>query len=188
MNLEKLSAESIAKFLERQEEVKDDFTKPYKLCINKFNFQRRGRNEMLHKIYDFIVKHYISIKKTLKKGKSLGDKSLHPILTLQVTLGGGKFFLLNELAILKNEDFNNYLKSKEKLNRKYLFNLETVRYHKYIKIVNNVIDMLYNLIVVCIIYNENSMYKNDSFIDANVQRRLIIYILWSYFFNDAKLI
>ena len=49
------------------------------------------------------------------------------------------------------------------------------------------IDMLRNSIVVCITYNGNSMYKYDSFVDANVQRGLVARILWSYFFDDNKL-
>ena len=56
MNLEKLiRPESIAKFLEEQEGVKVDFTKPHELCVNRFSFQRKGRDETLHKIYDCIV-------------------------------------------------------------------------------------------------------------------------------------
>jgi hypothetical protein len=186
-NPKELTPESITKFLEGQEGVKDDFARPHKLCVNQFNFQRKGRDETLHKIYDCIVKRYISIKKTLKEEKSVGDKSLHPVLALQATPGGGKSFLLDELAALKSKDFDNYLKSKERPNRKCPFNLENVGYHKYIKIVNNVIDMLRNSIVVCITYNGNSTYKDDSFVDANVQRGLVMRILWSYFFDDAKL-
>src|SRR5688572_28149030 len=98
MNLEELSPESIAKFLEEQEGVKDDFTEPHKLCINRFGFQRKGRDETLHKIYDCIVKHYIIIKNALDEKKSVGDKSLHSVLALQATPGGGKSFLLDELA------------------------------------------------------------------------------------------
>src|SRR5436305_12608052 len=116
MNLEVLSPESIAKFLEEQEGVKDDFTKPHELCINQFGFQRKGRDETLHKIYDCIVERYISIKNTLEEKKSVGDKSLHPVLALQATPGGGKSFLLDEFAALKSEDFDNYLKSKEQPN------------------------------------------------------------------------
>src|SRR3954470_2980410 len=142
MNLEELSLKSIAKFLEEQEGVKDDFTKPHGLCINRFDFQRKSRDKTLHKIYDRIVKRYISIKKTLEKGKSVGDKSLHPVLALQATPGGGKSFLLDELAALKSEDFDNYLKSKERSNMTCPFDLENARYHKDLKMVNNVIDML----------------------------------------------
>ncbi|CAB5393833.1 hypothetical protein RhiirA1_396555 [Rhizophagus irregularis] len=182
-----LSPESIAKFLEEQEEVKDDFTKPHELCINRFDFQRKGRDETLHKIYDCIVKRYISIKNTLEKEKSVGDKSLHPILALQATPGGGKSFLLDELAALKSEDFDNYLKSKEQPNRECSFIIENAVYREYIEIVNDVIDILRNSIVVCITYNGSSTYKNDSFVDANVQRGLVMRILWSYFFDDAKL-
>ncbi|CAG8754688.1 12099_t:CDS:2, partial [Cetraspora pellucida] len=36
-----LSPKSIAEFLEKQEGIKDDFAKPYKLCINKFKFERK---------------------------------------------------------------------------------------------------------------------------------------------------
>src|SRR5437764_5714768 len=151
MNLEDLSAEFIAKFLGGQEEIKDDFTKPHELCINTFGFQRKGRDETLHKIYDCIVKRYISIKNTLEEKKSVGDKSLHPVLALQATPGGGKSFLLDEFAALKSEDFDNYLE--ERQNEKCTFNLENVEYDKYIKIVNTVIDMLRNSIVVCITYN-----------------------------------
>ncbi|CAG8591343.1 12085_t:CDS:2 [Rhizophagus irregularis] len=183
----RLSPESIAKFLEEQEEVKDDFTKPHELCINRFDFQRKGRDETLHKIYDCIVKRYISIKNTLEKEKSVGDKSLHPILALQATPGGGKSFLLDELAALKSEDFDNYLKSKEQPNRECSFIIENAVYREYIEIVNDVIDILRNSIVVCITYNGSSTYKNDSFVDANVQRGLVMRILWSYFFDDAKL-
>ncbi|CAB5368551.1 unnamed protein product [Rhizophagus irregularis] len=183
----KRKAEDSTKFLEEREEVKDDFTKPHELCINRFDFQRKGRDETLHKIYDCIVKRYISIKNTLEKEKSVGDKSLHPILALQATPGGGKSFLLDELAALKSEDFDNYLKSKEQPNRECSFIIENAVYHEYIEIVNDVIDILRNSIVVCITYNGSSTYKNDSFVDANVQRGLVMRILWSYFFDDAKL-
>ena len=171
MNLEELSPESIAKFLEIQEGVKDNFRKPHKLCINQFDFQRKGWDKTLHKIYDHIVKHYISIKDALKKGKSIGDKSLYHVLALQATPGGGKSFLFDELATLKSEDFDSYLKSKEeqlKPDEKFHFILENA---EYIEVVSkNVIDMLCNLVVVFITYNGNSKYKNDSFVDANVQR------------------
>ncbi|PKY43618.1 hypothetical protein RhiirA4_457645 [Rhizophagus irregularis] len=151
-----LSPESIAKFLEEQDEVKDDFTKPHELCINRFDFQRKGRDETLHKIYDCIVKRYISIKNTLEKEKSVGDKSLPPILALQATPGGGKSFLLDELAALKSEDFDNYLKSKEQPNRECSFIIGNEVYHEYIEIVNDTSG-------------------------------LVMRILWSYFFDDAKL-
>ncbi|CAB4441815.1 unnamed protein product [Rhizophagus irregularis] len=176
--------ESIVEFLARQEGVKDDFTKPHKLCGNEFNFQRKGRDETLHQIYDFIIERYIRIKKTLEEKKSVGDKSFHPVLALQATPGGGKSFLLDELANLKENDLNNYLKSKEQPNRKCL---ENVEYHSYIKAVNNVIDMLRNSIAICITYNGHSTYKFDRFVDENLERGLVMRILWSYFFDDKEL-
>ncbi|CAJ0912634.1 9857_t:CDS:2, partial [Entrophospora sp. SA101] len=148
--------ESIAEFLEGQEGVKDDFTKPHQLCENEFNFQRKGRDETLHGIYDYIVEHYFRIKKALDKGKSVGGKTYHRVLAIQATPGGGKSFLLDELAALKNEDFNNYLRSK---NHQHPF----------------------------IIEDEEDLYNFDEFVDDNIERGLVMHILWSYFFDDGKL-
>jgi hypothetical protein len=161
--------ESIAAILEKQEGVKDDFTKPHQLCMNEFNFQRKGRDKTLHKIYDFILDRYIRIKETLKQKKSLSDKSLHHALALQATPGGGKSFLLDELAAFKSEDFANYLRSKEQPNRKV-----NAEYCSYIKAANNVIDMLRNSITVCIAYNGHSAYNYNRSVDDNVERGLVM--------------
>ena len=181
------SPESIAEFLEGQEGVKADFTKPHQLCVNDFNFQRKGRNETLHRIFDCIVERYIRIKKTLKQEKSVCDKSFHPILALQATPGGGKSFLLDELAALKSKDFDNYLKSKEQPNRECPFIIENIEYNSYIKAVNKVINMLRDSIAVCITYNGNSSYNFNRIVDDDVERGLVMRILWSYFFDDRKL-
>jgi len=77
-NPKELTPKSIAKFLEEQEGVKDDFARPHKLCGNEFNFIRKGRDETLHKIFDCIVMRYIRNKRALKEGKGVGEKNLHP--------------------------------------------------------------------------------------------------------------
>ncbi|CAJ0751695.1 18571_t:CDS:2, partial [Entrophospora sp. SA101] len=176
--------ESIAEFLEGQEGVKDDFTKPHQLCENEFNFQRKGRDETLHGIYDYIVERYFRIKKASDKGKSVGGKTYHHALTIQATPGGGKSFLLDELAALKNEDFDNYLRSK---NHQHPFIIEDEEDCCYNEAVNNVINMLHNSVAVCITYNGHSAYNFDEFVDDNIERGLVMRILWSYFFDDGKL-
>lgn len=184
-NPKELTPESIAKFLEGQEGVKDDFARPHKLCGNEFNFTRKGRDETLHKIFDCIVMRYIRNKRALKEGKGIGEKNLHPVLALQATPGGGKSFFLDELASLKNEDFENYLKSKERPVKKCPF--VNRKYHDYIADVYKVIDMLRNSIAVCITYNGNSSYNFNRHVDDDTERGLVMRILWSYFFDDEKL-
>ena len=106
-------------------------------------------------------------------------------MAIQSAPGGGKSFLLDELANLKENDFNNYLKSKERPDKKCPF--VNRKYHDYIADVYKVIDMLRNSIVVCITYNGHSMYGFDEFVDDNVRRGLVMRILWSYFFDNRKL-
>uniref|UniRef100_U9SJJ4 Uncharacterized protein n=1 Tax=Rhizophagus irregularis (strain DAOM 181602 / DAOM 197198 / MUCL 43194) TaxID=747089 RepID=U9SJJ4_RHIID len=58
---------------------------------------------------------------------------------------------------------------------------------RYDEAVTNVVNMLRNTVAVCITYNEHSAYYDfDEFVD-DVERGLVMRILWSYFFDDRKL-
>lgn len=85
---------------------------------------------------------------------------------------------------MKNEDFDNYLRSKDSQCTCIVKDKEDLRYDEA---VTNVVNMLRNTVAVCITYNEHSAYYDfDEFVD-DVERGLVMRILWSYFFDDRKL-
>jgi hypothetical protein len=116
----------------------------------------------------------------LADGKSIGGKAFHPILALQAAPGGGKSFLLDELASLNEDDFNNYLNAKQHTS-------EQEDEQKYVEYVNDIVDMLRKSITICITFNGHSTYNFHRYVDEDFERGLVMRILWSYFFDNEKL-
>ncbi|CAG8600278.1 644_t:CDS:2 [Racocetra fulgida] len=110
--------------------------------------------------------------------RNIFDKKLYPLPALQSTSGEGKSFFLDELTSLKSEDLDRYLKIK-------LFDLEkeqgSGKRQQYTK---DIVDLLHNSVGICITYNGGSPYGYD--IDEDLRRRLVMRILWSYFFDENK--
>ncbi|POG73797.1 hypothetical protein GLOIN_2v1772162 [Rhizophagus irregularis DAOM 181602=DAOM 197198] len=163
------SPESIVRFFTEDDEnkkwIKTDFAKPLKLCNNKFNFEREGRDDALYQVYDYIYDRHCKIS----NAKSPGAKELHPLFALQSAPGGGKSFFFDELASLKDEDISRYLEKKhsERINNENL---------------KEVISIIRNSISICITYNGGSPYNG-----GDIRKGLIMRILWSYFFDENKL-
>jgi len=169
------SPESIVRFFTEDDEnkklIKTDFAKPYKLCDNKFNFKREGRDDALYHVYDYIYVRHCGIS----NAKSLGDKALHPLLALQSAPGGGKTFFFDELASLNSEDISHYLEKKHS---------ERINNEKFEEIINIICNSC-NSIGICITYKGGSSYGYD--LDGDIQKGLIMRILWSYFFDENRL-
>ncbi|CAG8570192.1 40706_t:CDS:2 [Gigaspora margarita] len=176
---ENLSPKSIAEFLDKQEGIKNNFAKPHELCMNEFNFERKGRDDTIHQTYDYIFDRYCKIRKQLSENRDIGDKKLYPLPALQSTPGGGKSFFLDELASFKSKDLDRYLKIKLADLEKEPGSGEKQQYAK------DIVNLLYNSVGICITYNGNSPYGN--YIDGDLRRGLVMRILWSYFFDGNKL-
>ncbi|RIB18707.1 hypothetical protein C2G38_2245604, partial [Gigaspora rosea] len=170
-----LSPKSIAEFLEKQEGIKNDFEKPRELCMNEFRFERKGRDDTILQTYDYIFDRYCKIS----ENRSIDDKELYPLLALQSTSGGGKSFFLYELASLKSEDLDRYLKIKLSDLEKKQGSDEKQQYAK------DFVNLLRNSVGICITYSGVTSYYYD--IDGDLRRGLVMRILWSYFFDGNKL-
>ncbi|RIB18704.1 hypothetical protein C2G38_2036671 [Gigaspora rosea] len=174
-----LSPKSIAEFLEKQEGIKNDFEQPSDLCVNEFRFERKGRDDTILQTYDYIFDRYCKIRKPLRENRSIQDQKLYPLLALQSTPGGGKSFFLDELASLKSEDLDRYLKIKFSDLEKKQGSDEMQQHAK------DFVNLLRNSVGICITYNGSSQYGDD--IDGDIRRGLVMRILWSYFFDGNKL-
>ncbi|KAF0351281.1 hypothetical protein F8M41_015383 [Gigaspora margarita] len=147
--------------------------------MNEFNFERKGRDDTIFQTYDYIFDRYCKIRKQLSENRGIGDKKLYPLLALQSTPGGGKSFFLDELASLKSEDLDRYLKIKLSDLEKEQGSGEKQQYAR------DIVNLLRNSVGICITYNGSSPYGYD--IDGDLRRGLVMRILWSYFFDGNKL-
>ena len=95
------------------------------------------------------------------------SKIFHPVLALQAR---GKIFLTGRVGQFKEQDWQQNLSQNK----------------KHAEYVNDIIDMIRNSIGICITYSRHSTYNFDRLVDENLERGLVMRILWSYFFNNKN--
>ncbi|GET62012.1 hypothetical protein RIR_jg12171.t1 [Rhizophagus irregularis DAOM 181602=DAOM 197198] len=163
--------ESIVEYLLEQKGLKDDFSKPHKLCANLNKLERKGREGSFYDAYKYILDQHFKVKLARDNKLDLNDKIFYPLFALQSTPGGGKSYFLDEFASLKKEDLNSF---KQK-------NLNDPT-----EIVDCIIKELCNSVSTCISYNGSSVYVASRDGDGGV-KGLVMRIIWSYFFDGTKL-
>ncbi|CAB5383244.1 unnamed protein product [Rhizophagus irregularis] len=100
--------ESIVEYLLKQKGLKDDFSKPHKLCANLNKLERKGQEESFYEAYKYILDQYFKVQLARDNKLDLNDRIFYPLFALQFASGGGKSYFLDEFASLKNEDLDSF--------------------------------------------------------------------------------
>ncbi|PKK47022.1 hypothetical protein RhiirC2_803723 [Rhizophagus irregularis] len=88
--------------------LKDDFSKPHKLCANLNKLERKGQEESFYEAYKYILDQYFKVQLARDNKLDLNDRIFYPLFALQFASGGGKSYFLDEFASLKNEDLDSF--------------------------------------------------------------------------------